>query len=382
MESTYVKRRQRGLAVLIVTLLLIIGSVVYIAIERNNMKTPADYTTTGNGQVELVEIKPGSSVSELGPELVERDIVKSNGAFQKAAGANPNAAKVQPGIYRLQGEMSAESAVEALLNPANKVQTLDIPGGATLNDVVVVGGKTRPGIFSQISQVTCAEGASNCLTVAALKQAAGGVDPVELGVPEWAVDAVRARGNDPRRIEGLIMPGEYVVNPEQNAAEVLRSLITASAEKENETNIVGRAQAVGLTPYELLIAASLVERESPAGDFPKVARVILNRLQEPMRLEFDSTVNYDLPNQEVATTDEDRARVTPWNTYAKDGLPETPIASPSLEAIEAMENPADGDWLFFVTIDKDGTTVFNRTFDEHQRATQESIENGVLDSQR
>ncbi len=113
-----------------------------------------------------------------------------------------------------------------------------------------------------------------------------------------------------------------------------------------------------------------------------MARVILNRLDEPMRLEFDSTVNYDLEDVEVATTDEDRARETPWNTYAKDGLPETPIASPSEAAIQAMENPAEGDWLFFVTIDTDGTTVFNNTFEEHLNDVQRAQQSGVLDSNR
>ena len=101
-----------------------------------------------------------------------------------------------------------------------------------------------------------------------------------------------------------------------------------------------------------------------------------------MRLEFDSTVNYGLPSVEVATTDEDRGRVTPWNTYAMDGLPQTPIASPSIEAIEAMENPAEGNWLFFVTVDKDGTTIFNDTFEQHLNDTQRAVDSGVLDSQR
>ncbi|MEF3088107.1 endolytic transglycosylase MltG, partial [Bacillus altitudinis] len=80
---------------------------------------------------------------------------------------------------------------------------------------------------------------------------------------------------------------------------------------------------VGLNPYDMLVAASLVEREAPEGDFDKVARVILNRLAEKQKLEFDSTVNYDLSEVEVATTDADRNRPTPWNTYAKGGLPET-----------------------------------------------------------
>ena len=86
--------------------------------------------------------------------------------------------------------------------------------------------------------------------------------------------------------------------------------------------------------------------------------------------------------REIATTDSDRAARTPWNTYAMDGLPQTPIASPSIEAIEAMENPADGNWLFFVTVDKDGTTIFNDTFEQHLEDTQRAYDSGILDSQR
>jgi aminodeoxychorismate lyase len=107
--------------------------------------------------------------------------------------------------------------------------------------------------------------------------------------------------------------------------------------------------------------------------------VILNRLDEPMRLEFDSTVNYGLDDVELATSDEDRARQTPWNTYAMDGLPATPIAAPSDDALHAMEHPAEGNWLFFVTIDNKGTTVFNDTFEKHLEDVDRALESGILD---
>ncbi|MCX7443822.1 endolytic transglycosylase MltG [Corynebacterium sp. P7003] len=382
MEPRYVRRRQYGAAIAIASILIIIGTVIYIVGARSGPSGPEDFEGTGDGVVQLVQIEEGSSVSALGPELVDRGIVKSNGAFQAAAGANPAAAKVQPGFYRLQGEMSATSAVDALVDPANKVEMLDIPGGATLMDVRVIGGETRPGIYTKIAAVTCAEGSPNCVTAAELERVAADTDPAELGAPEWAYEQVRARNGDPKRLEGLITPGSYVINPEQDATGILRALVSAGTEEYNRTGIVERARAMDLTPYELLTAASLVEREAPAGDFDKVARVILNRLAEPMRLEFDSTVNYGLTDVEVATTDEDRGRRTPWNTYAMDGLPQTPIAAPSIEAIEAMENPADGNWLFFVTVDTDGTTVFNDTFEDHLRDTQQSLDNGVLDSNR
>src|SRR5690606_10837727 len=111
-----------------------------------------------------------------------------------------------------------------------------------------------------------------------------------------------------------------------------------------------------ISPYEILIVASLVQKESKPADFPKVARVIYNRLaSDYTRLEFDSTVNYPLDRQEVATTDADRHTETPWNTYAKAGLPATPICSPGEEALAAAERPEPGNWLYFVTVDKEGT---------------------------
>lgn len=373
-------RRTRSTAVLVASLLLIIGLIAWIAIARGN--NVSDYEGTGNGEEQVVQIKEGASLSALGPELEERGIVASDNAFQTAAANNQNADNIQPGFYRLQGEMSAESAVEALLDPQQRVTPLQVYGGATLMDINILGGQKRLGILTMIQQAACGEKpAPDCVNLEDLNKVAADADPEALGVPEWARETVAGRAGDAKRLEGLIAPGEYIIDPHAGAEEILTDLITRSAKQYESTDIVGRAKAVGLTPYELLTAASLVEREAPAGEFDKVARVILNRLDEPMRLEFDSTVNYGLPSVEVATTDEDRGRVTPWNTYAMDGLPQTPIASPSIEAIEAMEHPAEGNWLFFVTVDKDGTTIFNDTFEQHLNDTQRAVDSGVLDSQ-
>ena len=380
MEPQYVKRRQRGMAVLIASLVLIIGGLGYIGFRLLGGGSTLDYEGQGNGVTQLVQVPEGSSMSELAPELAEKNVVKTPEAFSSAANSNPRASQIKPGFYRLQEEMSAKAAVEALLDDGNMVDLLDVQGGATLLDVNVVGGDVRYGIYSLISQVSCKEG--GCVSAEELEKIAATVDPAELGAPEWALEEVRARGEDPKRIEGLIAPGQYVLDPNMDAQEILTDLITRSTKKYNDTNIVDRAQAIGLKPYELLTAASLVERESPAGEFDKVARVILNRLDEPMRLELDSTVNYGLEDVELATTDEDRHRETPWNTYAKDGLPDSPIASPSEEAIGAMENPADGNWLFFVTVDDKGTTVFTDNYDEHLANVDDAVRSGILDSQR
>ena len=378
MEPKYVKRRQRGIAVVIASIIVILGALIYIGFRLGN--TSADYEGTGNGTTQLVEVPEGSSMSELGPALVEKNVVKTQDAFDSAASMNHGASQIQPGFYRLQEEMSADAAVEALLDENNRVDMLEVQGGATLEDVKVVGGDVRYGIYSLISEVSCNDG--SCLKKEDLEKVAAETDPAELGAPEWALDAINKRGNDPKRIEGLIAPGQYVLDPNMEAKDILKDLITRSTKRYNETNIEERAQAIGLSPYELLTSASLVEREAPAGEFDKVARVILNRLDEPMRLEFDSTVNYGLEDVELATTDEARGEKTPWNTYAKEGLPDTPIASPSDDAIKAMEEPAEGNWKFFVTVDQEGTTVFSDTYDEHLGRVDDAIRSGVLDSKR
>lgn len=377
-----VRRRQTAVAINVVSVLLSVIILAGVGFLWMRGGVAGDYTGEGNGETVVVEVAQGSSLSDLSSELTEMGVVATESAFISAANNHDRSGELQPGFYRLEKKMSAAAAVDALLDPTNQAGTVDIPTGTRLADThIVASDDVRKGIFTLISEASCM-GDDECITVDELKQAAGTMDLAQLGVPEWATTEVGARGDDPRRIEGLITPGVHQFNPQASAGEVLSTLLKESAARYEETGLEASAARVGLSPYELITAASLIQMEAPDGDFDKVARVILNRLDEPMRLQFDSTVNYDLPDQEVATTDEDRARETAWNTYAKDGLPETPIASPSIEAISAVENPAEGPWLYFVTVDKDGRTVFTTTFEEHQAAIQESIDNGVLDSNR
>ena len=135
-------------------------------------------------------------------------------------------------------------------------------------------------------------------------------------------------GADHRRLEGLIAPGTFNVNPSGSPQTILETLISASTAAVREIGSAGHRHAMNMSPYDVLVVASLVQREAKPQDFAKVARVIYNRLAEHRTLEFDSTVNYPLDRREVATTDADRAQQTPWNTYVSEGLPATPICSP------------------------------------------------------
>lgn len=378
-----VRCRQTATAINITSILLSLFVLAGVGVAWSRGGTESDFNGDGNGTMVMVDVGEGESLSDLAYDLDDKGVIASAGVFMDAANNHPRSNTLQPGFYMLQERMSAESAVEALLNDANRAGMIDIPTGLRLEDTLVVASDdVRKGIFTLISEASCVTGADSCVTVEDLRDAVANTDPADLGVPEWAQQAVANRGNDPRRIEGLITPGIHQFDPTADAKEILTKLLSESAEELESTGLESAAMAIGLTPYEVVVASSLVEAEAQPEDFNKVARVILNRLKINQPLEFDSTVNYDLKDQEVATTDKDRGRETPWNTYKIYGLPATPIGSPSMDAIKAMENPAPGEWLYFVTIDDKGTTIFSNTFEEHQAATRRAVDAGVLDSNR
>jgi UPF0755 protein len=282
-------------------------------------------------------------------------------------------------------ELPASSAVKRLTDPDNRVGKLVIPEGQQLDDTADVKTKaTTPGIFTMISKASCVEldGNKHCVSVADLRTAAEKTPLASLSVPAWAVDPATRMGNDHRRLEGLIAPGTFDVNPSGSPQTILETLISASTQLYVKSGLLDTATAMNMSPYNVLVVASLVQREAKPPDFPKVSRVIYNRLAVHRTLEFDSTVNYPLDRREVATTDADREQPTLWNTYIDEGLPATPICSPGTDALKAAEHPADGDWLYFVTIDKQGTTLFTRDYQQHLANIELAKRNGVLDSAR
>jgi UPF0755 protein len=139
------------------------------------------------------------------------------------------------------------------------------------------------------------------------------------------------------------------------------------------------ARRLGLTTYQALIVASLVEEEAGVpGDFPKVARVVYNRLEAGMPLQFDSTLNYVLAQRKLHLTFEDIRTPSRYNTYLHAGLPPTPISNPGLRALRAALEPAPGDWLYFVAIDKKGHSAFTASYSEFLRLKAEAKRRGVL----
>ncbi|BBX95900.1 endolytic transglycosylase MltG [Mycobacterium lacus] len=343
-----------------------------------------DYT--GNGKRDIViQVHDGDSTTAVGETLHNQGVVKTVRAFVDAAHGNEVISSIQPGFYRMRTEIPAAAAVARLSDPNNRVGKLVIPEGRQLDDTTdMKTNKVNPGIFSLISRATCVDldGNRRCVSVDDLRKVASTSTPATLAVPPWAVEPVTELANDHRRIEGLIAPGTFNVDPSASAQSILANLIRAGAVEYMKSGLVDTAQSMGVSPYDILVVASLVQQEANPQDFPKVAQVIYNRLHEHRTLEFDSTVNYPLDRREVATSDADRAQRTPWNTYVAHGLPATAICSPGVDALRAAEHPEPGDWLYFVTIDAQGTTLFTRDYQQHLANIELAKHNGVLDSAR
>ena len=343
------RKRRGGLlalaALLTLAVLLVFGAV---AVGKRLTGGSADYSGPGSGSV-TVQIQRGDTASDIGARLVSAGVVRSVGAFRDAARAEPKSTSIQPGYYKLKLKMKASAALALLLDPASRLRgRVTIPEGMSLT-----------AILARIARDTEVK-------LADLKAAA--TKPALLGLPAYAHGG----------LEGYLFPATYDVEPGTTATEVLRTMVTRFVRAAADVDLENRARALGRTPGEVVIVASLLEKEAKLGeDYPKVARVVYNRLGKEMPLQLDSTVNYVL-KQRTGHLSTSQTRIeSPYNTYLHTGLPPTPIDSPGQVALEAALNPAAGDWIYFITIDKSGKAAFTSSYDEFLRLKQEAQRNGV-----
>jgi UPF0755 protein len=346
------KRERRGLLAVFIALVVIVavGAGGYAIVRGVGGKianalssTTQDYPGPGEGTIQ-VEVVKGQSLAAVGRMLKAKGVVASVDAFVAAATANPDSAGLQPGFYRLQLKMPAGDALTALLDPASRVQAkVTLPEGLRLDET--------------LKRLASKSGIPLADFQKALKNAKA------LGLPAYA------KGNP----EGFLFPATYEAPPKATATGLITQLFRSYARAAKSTG-VERAQR---PPYELVVIASLVEAEARhEQDFGKVARVVYNRLQQGMPLQFDSTVNYALKADKTIVTFKDLGTNSPYNTYKHTGLPPGPINSPGVRALTAAVNPPAGDWLYFVTVNPaTGETKFTASYSQFLKFKQELVSN-------
>jgi len=330
----------RGLPRVLVRLIPVaigLGVVVGLGVLGLRLLQPEsdDYPGPGTGEV-TIAVSPGQTLSQIGSTLVAADVVRSQAAFIRAAQADPRAVGISAGTYLMQRQMSAAGAVERFLEPAARV----------VDRVVIPEGSTVAQVVGRVAEAT---GMSRESLQAVVD------NPRALGLPDYA-------GQNP---EGFLFPATYELDPAATPEAVLSRMVRRFESTAADIDLAGRSRARDITPYEAVIIASLVEREGRPEHFGRVARVVYNRLAAGMPLQFDSTVNYGLGITELNLTREQLDSDSPYNTYRVTGLPPTPISNPGEAALQAALFPAEGDWLYFVTVDPDtGETRFSVDYED------------------
>ena len=298
-----------------------------------------DYAGEGSGEV-LITVTEGEIGSDIADSLAAADVVKTSAAFYRLLVAQNPQVDFLPGTYRLKQQMSAAAALDAMQDPANRMElTVTIPEGMSAMDAL--------------------ERASGVTGIPMAEFEAAVADPTQYGIPA-----------DAPSIEGFLFPATYTFQPNETAESVVQRMVDRMWQALAEHGVPEGEE------LRVLTMASIVQREAGSNldDFPKIARVFQNRLDQGMRLESDATVAYGTGNTHtVWTTNEERADASNlYNTYANTGLPIGPIGLPGDVAIDAAVNPAEGPWLFFMPINlSTGETVFSETFEQHQVAVQQ-----------
>ncbi|MBP2330199.1 UPF0755 protein [Kibdelosporangium banguiense] len=376
------KKRRRSptfWVIAIVVVALIAGGAWYGVTQVLGFGGYDDYAGSGEHDV-VVEVKAGQGTADIGAALKEKDVVASGRAFSAAGEDQPKVKSIQPGYYLVKTKMSGKAAVDRMISKDARVGQLQIKAGTRLDDIKLPDGKVVQGVLTQISNAgtVTIDGKKTGPTVAdLLKVVEATTDLTQLGVPQWAAPfAVKAEPK--RRLEGLVAPGVYNVQPGQTAEELLKKVLTDSASMFDGWGMPKLAEKSGYTPYQVLIIGSLVEHEGIEKDFGKIARVVYRRLETNDRLRFDSTVNYLLDAPIVTTDDKARGTQSPYNTYVVAGLPPTPISATSEPALKAAAAPEPGSWLFFVKCQKDGTSCFADTPEQHDQNRQTARANGAF----
>ncbi|WP_030745487.1 endolytic transglycosylase MltG [Streptomyces griseus] len=345
------RKGKNGMACLVVAAVFAggLGGIGYFGYQfwKGQFGEAPDYAGSGSGEVQ-VEIPKGAFGNEIGNILKRAGVVKSVDAFTAAQNKNAKGNSIQAGAYTLRKEMSAESAVALMLDPASQA------------NLIIPEGKRNAWVYEQIdTRLDLPAGTTKDI---AFKKADS------LGLPEWAKNHKDVK--DP--LEGFLFPASYPVAKGTQPEAALKKMVSRASQEYAKLELPEKAKAHGLeNAWELVTVASLVQAEGKThDDFRKMAEVIYNRLQPDniqtnQKLQFDSSLNY-LKGQSEIKISEAEAHNTkdPYNTYTNRGLTPGPISNPGNEALAAMLDPTKDGWLYFVATDGLHKTEFAKTYPE------------------
>ena len=327
-RSARVRRRHRILAGIGGGLLvLVLAFVIWYELEAHALGP--------SGPQVVVTVHEGESTDAIVDALNQQHVIGSSLAFQisEVFHGTPS---VLPGSYALHQNL-AFSQVRAILAAGPNIYPVDVRPGFTLSEVA--------------QQVDSLPG-----------HAGGGFEKTA------ASGAVHSMFSPPgsNNLEGMLGTGDYLILPGESDTTIVTDMVHRFDQDAQAAGLsTASAAALGLTPYQVITAASVVEKEGYyTFNMPRVARVIYNRLAQGTPLQMDSTVLYAIGQDGGPVTPQDLKIQSPYNTYLNTGLTPTPICMPSSTALAAAVHPPAGAWLYFTLVQKNGVMAFSDTYAE------------------
>lgn len=364
LESTPGELRQlrgvmRTVAIVLTASLLLLGCMGWWTVRVLNPSGTPDVVVN-------FTVNDGDTISSVASRLKSAGIIGNATIFRWYVSTKGTIA-LAPGYYALKPKDNAGSIIEALSTPpAQTFISVTFPEGMTVAQMAQrLSDKMT---FMKTEDFVAA--ASNPDTASAL------------------------RPKSVTSLEGLLFPDTYQISGDDTESRVVARLVSMMERVSRQVDLTAGAKSRGFRPYEILIIASLIEREAKvATDRSKIAQVIYNRLAKKMKLEIDASVKY---GQDPAMTWTDmKVTDTPYNTYIRAGLPPTPIANPGKASIQAALAPfgtppvrdaacvglpagVKCEFLYYVLADEAGGHVFATTYDQHLLNVEKAKAAGLL----
>jgi len=319
---------------------------LYLRLRQVDLDQPAGDDPTPV----IFTIQPGETAAQIAQRLEEEGLIRDADVFRALLRLRGLDTRLEAGSYELRRTMSMNEVMAALQHGRPPTVQLTVPEGwraEEIADLLRVVGLADPDEFLQLVR-------------------SGG---------DFDYDFLRDRPAGVTSLEGFLFPETYEFPTDATARDVVQRMLETFGQRFTP-ELREQAQKHGLGVYQAVTLASIVEREAVIPEErPIIASVFLNRLQAGMYLNADPTVQYALGFQEKSGTWwkrplllEDLDVDSPYNTYRHLGLPPGPICNPGLASLQAVANPADTEYYYFVANDVagDGSHVFAKTLEEHQ----------------
>jgi cell division protein YceG involved in septum cleavage len=319
------------------------------AVDAAEAGQPLPYVATGT---------PAEIAHEMAPDQVPDPLARTPRARPASAPAAPRSRRggvITRGIAML--ALLAVIAAIVLVVRSGSSSSPTAVKTTPVTKVTIPEGKTR----QQAAQIARAKGLTGSYLAASVHSSA--LNPTAYGAPAGTPN-----------LEGFLFPATYELYAGSSATKLVEEQL-AAFKQYFTPNFVARAKALGITPYELIIVASIIEKESAtASDGPKIAAVVYNRLREGIPIGIDATLYYAIEQERHITTytgeltEEDLHLKTPYNTRLNKGLPPTPISNPALAAIHDAAYPANAAYLYYVLAPNGCNNVYLNTQEEFEAA--------------